>query len=331
MFTQGLSSYQFTSAKKITFVLLGLTLLCLRPSGAAGELEGVQPSKKIVLDAYHLCGFGQTKPNSRGLLSISRNRLIFDSSKRSEIILPASITAFDIDSESRASLASKTMRPIQASPYLSSLVADVAPRLADDVVTLDYRDERGGLHEAVVLVPKNIGHGFASYLSNMQVPEIVPSASPAPIEEPAGNSKAKSKKPCEDCAHYTGIRLGRVEIAAEGIPASVRALLYEDLVSQLQSSGYFVEVLRSGEQPSNSAGSLAQIQISVQSFTRGKSLARQVAPIGGRTQLLAGVQITSPSGRVVFGRTLTAALSGHGDDLEVCELMSKKIVKLFDR
>ena len=84
---------------------------------------------------------------------------------------------------------------------------------------------------------------------------------------------------------YTAVQIGRFDISAEGVPASVRAMLYEDVIAQLRASGYFGQVLRVGEKPEKPMANLATLNVSIQSFAKGSSRLREVTVISGRPHL----------------------------------------------
>jgi hypothetical protein len=107
------------------------------------------------------------------------------------------------------------------------------------VLTLEYRDERSGIHEAVVLVPKATATNAAAFFTALQVKELP--APPARSDKPVSDGTTEVTQLLEPLPKgVTSIQIGSFRTEEAGVPPSLRAVLYENLIDRLRSSGFSV-------------------------------------------------------------------------------------------
>lgn len=279
-------------------------------------------------NAYHLIGFGNVKPHCRGTLDISGGGFAFSSPDASGYLPTSVIVRFNVDQDSRALLPGVAGRIALLAPFGSGFAVGMI-RTGVDVLTLGYRDQMHGLHEAVFLLPKNEAQSLTSVLQSRHIEQentpSQPNQSFAKDSDLTGHQVQKLSK------GSVAIQLGELQVEQAGLPPCFRAALYEELIARLESARYFQKVLRAGEAFQGAPSHLITLHVTVRAFTRGNPRAREITGAVGRSRMTAEVQIMDTSNTVLRDSLLNSVAVGNMEDFDTCKYLAIRTVKLIAR
>jgi hypothetical protein len=113
------------------------------------------------------------------------------------------------------------------------------------------------------------------------------------------------------------------------IPAEFRYAVFEHLITHLQKSGTFQKVYRSGDKGAAGASDLLTLRASVEKFTEGNQMAREVLVVAGWTKVTVNVKVTAKDGHTVLEKPVTGKVRFRGENLNVTRDLAKQITKLL--
>jgi hypothetical protein len=234
---------------------------------------------------------------------------------------------FNLDYDSRPLMRGTAGALAGLAPYGAGIAQSMV-RFGVDILTLSYRDQVHGLHEAVFMLPKGKGEALMLQLRSMnvreeEIPSVIEQSFPSNADLTKGASKYVGKG-------TASVRVTEIDTNRAALPPSFRAVLYEELIARLQGSRYFVQVLRAGEDRPGAPGCL-QLRIVAESFKRGKPRAREITVVGGRARLCAEVQLRSASDTVMRDNLVNAAALGRNEELDMSTFLAYRTVKLVTR
>ena len=144
------------------------------PAAVRGEDKTIPTESTnplVIKDALHLVGLGDTKRNTRGLLTLSRDGVKFETPNSSAVVSAAVLAHFAVDHDTRGLATGKGALALSALPYGSGRALGMVRR-GVGVMTVEYRDDRQGLHEAVILIPEASASEVAASLTSLNVKEF---------------------------------------------------------------------------------------------------------------------------------------------------------------
>jgi len=112
------------------------------------------------------------------------------------------------------------------------------------------------------------------------------------------------------------------------VPAEFRMAVYENLITQIQKTGKFQHVYRSGDKDAASAPDLVTLHTTAKSFTKGSQKKREVTTVSGSTSLTLGVHITDHSGQTLVDRDVQGKVRFMGENLRATYDFSKKVANI---
>lgn len=112
------------------------------------------------------------------------------------------------------------------------------------------------------------------------------------------------------------------------IPPEFRIAIYENLITQMEKSGKFQHVYRSGDKDAASAPDLVTLHITARSFTKGSQRKREVTTVTGSTSLTLNVRITDHSGQPIVDRDVNGKVHFLGENLRATYDFSKKVANI---
>src|SRR5437764_1310854 len=86
------------------------------------------------------------------------------------------------------------------------------------------------------------------------------------------------------------IQVERIDSKVDGLPAEFSAAIYENLVDQLNKSGKFLQVVRSGDKRASDMPNLLTLKTTVEKFKQGSETTRAVTTVGGSTHVFVHMQ-----------------------------------------
>ena len=112
------------------------------------------------------------------------------------------------------------------------------------------------------------------------------------------------------------------------IPPDFRVAVYENLIMQIQKTGKFQHVYRSGDTDAASAPDLVILRTTAQSFKKGSQKMREVTTVAGATSISLNVRITDHAGQTLVDRDVEGKVRFFGENLGATNDFSKKVAKI---
>ncbi len=112
------------------------------------------------------------------------------------------------------------------------------------------------------------------------------------------------------------------------VPAEFRMAVYENLITQIEKTGKFQHVYRSGDKDAASAPDLVTLHTTAKSFTKGSQKKREVTTVSGSTSLILAVHITDHAGQTLVDRDVQGKVRFLGENLRATYDFSKKVANI---
>jgi hypothetical protein len=313
-----------TNTRIIIFALLVM---------AAGPLvfaQKTQDTTEGTLNVRHVVGVQHAKNNTTGLLQIKSGELHFDAGKSRGSIPISAIEDIYIGTETTqagGNLGEVAKGAALAAPYDSGAALTLVMIQKVDVLTITYRDADNGLHAAIFAVPKNKAEQFradlisgGAHFNNGAKSTRVPRDTPAPASATPG-------KPNEPRA--SAIQIEPVNSGDVNIPAEFRLAIYEDLVEQIQSSGIYARVFRSGDHRADNISGLVTLSTEVEKFKEGNQAEREIVTVVGATKVTVDAKLFARDGNILVDKKVEGKVRFFGENLGVTNDVAKQITKLL--
>jgi hypothetical protein len=193
----------------------------------------------------------------------------------------------------------------------------------------DYLDSSNGVHRAVFLLPRTADDSARQAMASLHVSVEAAAQSPHPTFPKNANrltSRAILSKGAES------VRVDDVAAGESGMPSFFEAVIYEQLISRLNSSGYFRDVLRVGEDaPSDAAGKLLNLQTGITGFTEGRPRLRFATLGFGKGKITAEVRLSDGSNTLLRDNIVNVTAVDGQSTLDACRLLAIDVVKLITK
>jgi hypothetical protein len=109
------------------------------------------------------------------------------------------------------------------------------------------------------------------------------------------------------------------------MPSEFRVSVYENLITQIQKTGKFQHVYRSGDKDAVAAPDLVTLHLTAQSFKEGSQKKREVVTVAGWSSITLKVHITDHAGQTLVDRDVQGKVRFFGENLNVTYDFSKKV------
>lgn len=162
-------------------------------------------------------------------------------------------------------------------------------------------------------------------------------AGPLFAQADTSGQKVESGKVVKKTTPSFGAPALQVELLDPGdlaIPPDFRVAVYEYLVKELQDSGRFEKVYRSGDKKAAGVSGLVTVRTTAQSFTKGSEKQREVTTFKGATSIKINVKLSNASGQVLMDRDVEGKVSfrllptSASTNLDATDNFAKKVAKL---
>ncbi|AXC10015.1 hypothetical protein ACPOL_0648 [Acidisarcina polymorpha] len=272
------------------------------------------PSRNSV-NARYIVGFDNVRKGTDGDLRYRGDEIVFAGGSTVEKIGRDQLVNVALGTEraEKGGTAGQVAR--FAIPYGGGAVLGAVSEKEVGILTLDFRDSRGGLHSAVFLMAKSDAFEASQTLQSNSVAVDA-------VQRPTG-----------DCQSQAAVgAMGVTDIqAAPGItmPAEYRAIMYEHLLSLPEDKTHTSTLFRIGD----ASGRCAPLSLSLQivGLSKGNAAVRASSgPIGlfaGVTSIRVRVTVTEQSGRVVFTSVEKGTRRGDKESLNAAVSVADKIGK----
>jgi hypothetical protein len=285
-----------------------------------------QPAENIP-DSRHVIGLEEVRRNGAGKLTIVNGALQFQAGKIISKVPVASIDDIVVGTETtqaggKAGTVAKAAAI--AAPYDSGAALRILLRTNVDVLTVSHRDAGGGLHYAILALPKGQGE--------QQRAQLISAG--AHVKSAAGQ-EMNAGKPAAPASQTTNsqkltasaIQIEPVDAADVWIPAEFRAAIYEFLVMRVRASGTFQKVFRSGDRAAADVPGLITLHTTIEKFKQGSQLQRELTGVLGATKVNVSAVATNRDGRVLLARPVQGKVLFFGENLGVTNDLAKHIAK----
>ena len=309
---------------------IAIFALLVAVAGPLAFAQKTQDTSEGTLNVRHVVGVQHAKNNTTGLLQIKSGELHFDAGKSRGTIPISTIEDIYIGSETTQAggkLGEVAKGAAMAAPYDSGAALTLMMIQKVDVLTITYRDSDNGLHAAIFAVPKNKAEQFradlisgGAHFNNGAKSTRVPRDTPAPASAAPG-------KPKEPPA--SAILVEPVDSGDVNIPAEFRLAIYEDLVEQIQSSGIYARVFRSGDHRADNISGLVTLRTEVDRFKEGNQAEREIITVVGATKVRLNVKLTTRDGATVVDKQVEGKVRFFGENLDVIHDVAKRVTSLL--
>jgi hypothetical protein len=285
--------------------------------------EGAEISSGKSSDVIHLAGLPDAKANAKGVLTLTPDALVFNNSNARALIAVNRIIAVSTGDErlEKGGTAGKVAR--KAIPYGGGAVLGAVSQKSVDLLTVEYRDVHEGYHAAVFMLP-------TKQAAEIQQ-KILAETTPLPMVQPVV---------CRDAGGTpTSVLLAPVDVTGMELPAEYRALFYERLMADLQSTRPSDSWFRAGDTSAGSGCAALTLRITMVGFKKGnQALRASTGPLGnlvGTTKISFAAELEDQSGKVIWAANLKKSNRGDSDSLNVthdmAKTISKRIGKVMDK
>jgi hypothetical protein len=128
----------------------------------------------------------------------------------------------------------------------------------------------------------------------------------------------------------SAIQIELVEVGDISIPAEFRYAIYERLVQQVQQSGIFQKVFRSGDQAAKDIPNLVILHTQVDAFKEGSQMKRELVPVvAGTTTVDITTRLTSADGKTLLDKKIAGKVRIFGENLGATNDLAKRVTKLL--
>ena len=200
--------------------------------GCLALLTGAEPPP----NAVHLLGLSDIARNAKGVLKVENGYLTFRSSNASALIPLALATEFSVQQETRALVGGTAGRLLLLAPFGSGRAISMV-RHGVETITIDYKDQRGGEHGAILVLPKGDGAKFAELL-------IANGVKRGAEPDAAIPGKEEKRAPIlnREALANAVIEIRPVTGSDHRLPDEFRMSIYEQLFEGLFKTGQFQHV-----------------------------------------------------------------------------------------
>jgi|HubBroStandDraft_1064217.scaffolds.fasta_scaffold525989_1 hypothetical protein len=104
---------------------------------------------------------------------------------------------------------------------------------------------------------------------------------------------------------------------------------YEQMVSQVEKSGTFREVYRSGDTRAKDAKDMVTLRTTVGKFKQGSETERQLTTVLGWSKVEVNAVVTGKDGQTLLEKKVVGKVRFMGDNLKVTNDLGKQLAKLL--
>jgi hypothetical protein len=127
----------------------------------------------------------------------------------------------------------------------------------------------------------------------------------------------------------SAIQINLVEVGNVEIPAEFRYAIYECLIEQVRKSGTFQKVFRGGDHAADAIPDLVTLHTTVEKYTEGSQMKREVTTVVGATKLDVGVTVTARDAKTLLDQKVSGKVRFFGENLGATNDLAKRISKVL--
>src|SRR4051812_30950128 len=141
---------------------------------------------------------------------------------------------------------------------------------------------------------------------------------------------AQNTKPAPSKTLGYSIQVERIDTKVDGLPAEFSAAIYENLFDQLNKSGKFLQVLRSGDKRSANMPNVLTLKTTVEKFEEGSETKRAVTTVAGATKVFVHMQAVGTDGKPVVEKDADGSVRFFGTNLRATQNLASSMAKQLE-
>lgn len=142
----------------------------------------------------------------------------------------------------------------------------------------------------------------------------------------ASSAPAQTKSTPSKSLGYS-IQVEQIDSKVTGLPAEFNAAIYENLLDQLQKSGKFLQIVRSGDKRASGMPNLLILKTTVEKFQQGSETTRAVTTVGGATHVFVHMQTTTADGKPMVEKDVEGSVQFFGSNLRATQNLAAAMTR----
>jgi hypothetical protein len=127
------------------------------------------------------------------------------------------------------------------------------------------------------------------------------------------------------------VKVSKVDAGRVGLSPSFQIAIYENLLTELDKTQRFKQVLRHGEHRADDVNEVLVLKTTVQKYTPGSETRRAVTTVTGSTKLSVNTQLSTLDGKVILERTVNGNVRFFGSNLRATHNLAHNIAKTIKK
>jgi hypothetical protein len=252
------------------------------------------------------------KHNTHGTLSADADGMRFVAKSKTYTFRKSLLQKVTAGSDSRETGGLPTTAIKTAVPYGGGRVISLFAHEKIDTLTVEYRDDNGGYHGAVFMLPKGQSEAMAAAAGAI--------------------TASNPPKPTPSADGVTGpgwaIEVEPLDAGDTAISPAFLLAAYEFLIEKLEQSHKFATVLRAGDVNAAKHPKLLILKTRVIDFVHGSEEARAVTTVKGWTKLRVNMDLQTSDGRPVLQKEVQSNVRLYGGNMRATQTLAASMTNL---
>lgn len=310
-------------ASKRKAIPLAISILAVGVMASEGKPQQTPEATKATL----LLGLSDVKSNTSGSVAVDNGKFRFTHSGVSSELATASMQGVETGNDSQRMIRGTVGTLSQFGPYGSGRVLSLF-RSKIDTLTIQYRDENGGLHGAIFTLPVGSADTIKKELVAQGAPAGTPvdtkTAATEPVDAAANTKGAEGQDKPPVKINASAIEIMMIQSDEIHLPAEFQISLYENLIQREEKTSGLRHVYRDGDRGAGDARDLVVLRSTVRGFKQGSEEARQVTTVAGATSIDVHCEFADGTGNVLLTRDIKGKVLFFGGNLRATYDFAKK-------
>lgn len=263
----------------------------------------------------HVAGLPDAKEKDKGTLTLTATELRFQGAKTESVLPRTQLRAVSLGKERVELWGVKGRLLRMAIPNGGGIAAAAVMHHSVHMLTVEFRDVRGGSHAAVFDLHDADAERFFKTLSAVPVEEHAAAATGCP----------------DGLIAVRSILLAAPSWEQTEVPAAYKALVYERVYDRLSRVKGVEHVYREGEARQGCAETT--MHLAVHGYKPGNQVERaSLGPVGmfvGTTKMAVDASWTNAAGQLLGRESIQASVRGESESTAIATMVAKKLAKKY--
>jgi hypothetical protein len=145
--------------------------------------------------------------------------------------------------------------------------------------------------------------------------------------------KAAAKPAAKPAATATPWAIQVEPVSAEegSLPPEFAMAIYEKLIQDIEKTGKFQQVFRSGDRRATDVPNLLILTTKLEKFERGSQTKRAVTTVAGATKVSVRAQLATRDSQIKMDKTAQGTVRLFGENLKATQALAKNIATLINQ